>query len=227
MFENVKSTAVYCLGSLPWNGSISKIASWAKFSRWTVSRRLFCDFTGDIPREMYFEELVRKEDLTNRPSTFLEFGVFRGESISWWSRNLKHPKTRLVGFDSFAGLPEDWTEAKPAGTFSTAGQLPRIDDNRVSFHKGVFQATLHPFLASFRREEKMIVHLDADLYSSTVFVLMSLGPILKAGDILMFDEFSDPRHEFRAFSDFLDTFTFSFDVAARTKSLNKVSFRLC
>src|SRR5690242_17969995 len=31
---------------------------------------------------------------------YLEFGVFRGESIAYWSGLLKHPESRLDGFDS-------------------------------------------------------------------------------------------------------------------------------
>lgn len=48
--------------------------------------------------------------------------------------------------------------------------------------------------------------LDADLYSSTSFVLSSLAPYLHEGDILFFDEFSIPTHEFRAFYEFRTIF---------------------
>ena len=41
--------------------------------------------------------------------------------------------------------------------------------------------------------------MDADLYSSTLYVLTMLAPYLKAGDIVMFDEFTVPRHEYLAF----------------------------
>ncbi len=39
---------------------------------------------------------------------YLEFGVFRGETLRAWSRLNSNPGSRLFGFDSFEGLPEDW-----------------------------------------------------------------------------------------------------------------------
>jgi hypothetical protein len=47
-----------------------------------------------------------------------------------------------------------------------------------------------------------IIHLDADLYTATLFVLMQLFPYLKTGDLIFFDEFSVPTHEFKAFDEF-------------------------
>jgi len=42
------------------------------------------------------------------------------------------------------------------------------------------------------------VHLDADLFSSTLFVMLQLGPYMKEGDLFIFDEFHDYMDEFRA-----------------------------
>jgi hypothetical protein len=53
---------------------------------------------------------------------------------------------------------------------------------------------------------RKIIHLDADLFTSTLFVLTSLGSSLKKGDILIFDEFNVPNHEFFAFKIFSDSF---------------------
>jgi hypothetical protein len=57
-----------------------------------------------------------------------------------------------------------------------------------------------------------VVHLDADLYSSTLFALTSLASRLKPGDILLFDEFAVPLHEYRAFMDFLSAYRFDYEV---------------
>jgi hypothetical protein len=52
----------------------------------------------------------------------------------------------------------------------------------------------------------MVVHLDADLFSSAHFVLTSIARYLKEGDIIIFDEFNVPNHEFFAYKCFSDSF---------------------
>jgi O-methyltransferase len=61
---------------------------------------------------------------------YLEFGVWKGYSIRCWSRLLKHPQSMLHGFDSFEDLPENWTAFYREGSFSEAGQIPEVSDNR-------------------------------------------------------------------------------------------------
>ena len=53
---------------------------------------------------------------------------------------------------------------------------------------------------------KKIIHLDADLFSSTLYALTSMAPIIKPGDILLFDEFNVPNHEFFAFKVFSESY---------------------
>lgn len=60
-----------------------------------------------------------------------------------WSKLLRNPASTLHGFDSFLGLPHDWTlEGHERGYFSTEGQVPEIDDPRVRFFVGWFEETL-------------------------------------------------------------------------------------
>ncbi len=112
-----------------------------------------------------------RDTLSDGPITYLEFGVFRGDSIRRMSKLFTHPDSRFVGFDSFEGLPEDWGANRPQGHFTTEGQIPLIPDSRVSFVKGYFQNTLPGFLATPRRNVPTLIHFDADLYSSTLFLL--------------------------------------------------------
>jgi hypothetical protein len=139
------------------------------------------------------------------PITYLEFGVADGGTFAWWLKKITHPAAKFYGFDTFQGLPEDWGIHKK-GSFSNEGQIPTFDDDRYQLYKGLFQETLQPFLKDFANDQPKLILLDADLYSSTLFVLTTLAPLLKNGDILVFDEFNSPRHEFRAFTDFKNAY---------------------
>lgn len=134
---------------------------------------------------------------------YLEFGVHRGESIARWSELLPGTGCRFVGFDSFEGLPEDWTVVDRKGTFSTGGAAPALRDPRVSFVKGWFDATLPAFVMP--PHERLVLHFDADLYSSTRTALQAMEPHMSVGTYLLFDEFADRNHELRAFDEFWAT----------------------
>ena len=73
------------------------------------------------------------------------------------------------------------------------------------------------------------MHLDADLFSSTHFVLGSLAPYLKAGDVLIFDEFTrvtDATHEFRAFHDFVSAYGMTFSVMGASGGYAQVAMQV-
>ncbi len=151
-----------------------------------------------------YKYLFEMEKL-DRPIDYLEFGVYGGKSFQWWAEANRDAASRFVGFDTFSGLPEDWNLFKK-GEMSVDGSVPETDDRRCSFEVGLFQDTLPGFLKKLERRNRLVIHMDADLYSSTLFVLTSLAPILQKGDIILFDEFNIPLHEFRAFTDFIESY---------------------
>lgn len=159
---------------------------------------------------------------------YLEFGVFKGESILTWADTLnQNPDSRFVGFDTFTGLPEDWTKSTPKGTFDVDGQVPQTTDARVSFVPGLFQTTLEPFVEHrFVKDVPTVVHIDCDLYSATLFVLSSLHRVLPKGAYVIFDDFYSMNHEFRAFMDFARAFNCPWAPIASTTSCNVVAIRL-
>lgn len=170
-------------------------------------------------RELLYAALA--ERIGGERILYLEFGVWQGASLRVWSRLLQNPLASLHGFDSFQGLPEDWDTTRPKGTFSV--QLPpRFDDQRIALHVGLFEDTLPDFILP--EHERLVLHLDADLYSSTIYVLRHLGDAIRPGTILIFDEFCDRLHELRAFNEFLDAARMRFAFLGGTRNLEQVAF---
>jgi hypothetical protein len=108
------------------------------------------------------------------PIVYLEFGVASGASIRAISALFRNPLSRFIGFDSFVGLPEAWLMHEP-GAFSTGGIPPRVDDDRVEFVPGWFQNTVPARLTALGKPTvPVLIHYDADLYSSTTFLLSTV-----------------------------------------------------
>jgi methyltransferase family protein len=168
---------------------------------------------------------VAAENIRDANVLYLEFGVYQGASMRWWSAVLKNPGSHLHGFDSFEGLPEafDDTGGKyTRGWFSTGGQLPQIDDPRVTFFKGWFSETLPGY--SLPDHEVLFINIDADLYSSTVDVLHALRPHIRPGTYLYMDDMSRPDHEPRALEEFMRESGLRFRPLAADVTLNNVLF---
>lgn len=156
--------------------------------------------------------------VTGRRVLYLEFGVWRGDSMRAWMQLLADDAT-LHGFDSFEGLPESFNQLD-IGTFATGGRVPDLGDPRVTLFNGWFEQTL----ADYRPpdHEALIVNMDADLYSSTIFVLRSLP--IRPGTLILFDEFHIGEHEPRAFHDLMGETGLRFRVLAADRSLTHVLF---
>jgi len=146
----------------------------------------------------------------SEPVDYLEFGVFKGASLRQWVQLSKDPRSWFFGFGSFEGLPEKWEFASGGpvdkGFFSTGAQLPDIDDARIAYVKGFFQHSLRPFLKDFERRNQLVLHLDADLFTSTLFVLSTMDEFIVAGTLIISDEFGNVNDEFRAWTDYSKSF---------------------
>jgi O-methyltransferase len=141
---------------------------------------------------------------------FFEFGVLWGQIIKRWCENNKNSKSLFWGFDTFEGLPEDWGSVKK-GSFSAQGKLPDIiNDKRVDFLVGLIQDTLPVFLKQYNDTGvRKIIHIDVDLYNASLFTLIHFAPLLKAGDLIIFDDFftlTKADHEYRALLDFISLY---------------------
>ena len=139
---------------------------------------------------------------------WLEFGVASGNTINYIS---KFTDKYVFGFDSFEGLPEKWRDGFDKGAFSRSGNLPQVNRN-VKLIKGWFNETLPLFVNNFKNSKKnkiSFIHLDADLYSSTKYILDTLKDYIDTDCIVVFDElvnypgFDGDKGELKAFYEFI------------------------
>ncbi|MBS0642593.1 MAG: class I SAM-dependent methyltransferase [Proteobacteria bacterium] len=117
------------------------------------------------------------------PGLYLEFGVASGRTINHIAQQVRET---VHGFDSFAGLPEEWRSGYGKGAFSQA-RIPKVKDN-VALHVGLFHETLPGFLQG-NAEQVAFLHVDCDLYSSTKIIFDGLGDRIVHGTVIVFDEY--------------------------------------
>ncbi len=126
-----------------------------------------------------------KENDKNMESYYIEFGVYSGTSINFFSKKLDGKK--IYGFDSFEGLKEDWLGTSvPKGTFNLNKKIPKLENNVVPI-SGWIQDTLPVFLKE-KKPKINFVHVDVDTYETSKFILESIKPHLMNGSIILFDE---------------------------------------
>ena len=160
---------------------------------------------------------IASQEFLETPVHYFEFGVFRGNTFKY-AQSVFHLGSEFYGFDSFKGLPEEWrvsmpyhrkhkaenyqpTKGESFNNFNLNGKSP--DPGRGTFVKGLFQETLEPFLEKFKRRYPLVILIDCDLYSSTLYLLTRLHSCMRKGDILIFDELGDKLNEFKAFNDYI------------------------
>lgn len=202
---------------------LTAIAYWTRFSRWCTMHPIPQPTAG---KEELYESVIKQERLNHGPITYLEFGVYLGASLKWWLASIFSPDSQFVGFDTFTGLPERWRATEPKGWFDAQGKVPDILDQRCRFEVGTFQDTLPSFTKRANLAGRLVVNLDADMFTSTLFVLTTLAPHLKSGDILLFDEFSCPLDEYRAFEEFVRSFRVQYRVVGAQYGYTRVCITL-
>lgn len=175
-------------------------------------------------RNNMYAWVIEKENLTE-PINYIEFGVAAGHSFKWWLQQNTHANSKFYGFDTFDGLPEDWGPFKK-GSFSNNNILPEINDTRGKFFKGLFQQTVPTFLQELDNTKRNVLMMDADLYSATLYALTSMAPYLKKGDIIFFDEFVVPTHEFKAFVDFTQSYYINLQLIAAANNYYFTAFKV-
>tara|TARA_Y100001935_G_C17139254_1_gene424652 strand:+ start:83 stop:787 length:705 start_codon:yes stop_codon:yes gene_type:complete len=146
---------------------------------------------------------------------YLEFGVFKGESINLFGKFLKQHNLKIYGFDSFEGLEEEWNmnDYNPIGRFSLNKKKPKVLEN-VNLIVGKVQDTLDEFLKGKKNKKIIFAHLDMDTYTPTKYTLNKIKPYLQSGSVILFDEFYGfpnwKQHEFKAFTEIFEKKEFKY-----------------
>jgi O-methyltransferase len=158
------------------------------------------------------------------PMTYFEFGCHSGRTFSTVINAFDYFKiknAKFFAFDSFSGLPK--TDNKidgifKEGTFNTSlNNFKKILRKRTYFNtddlnifEGYYQNTLTTTLQG-KLPKIGIVHIDVDLYSSTVVLLEFIKPLLVVGSVIIFDDWfcfppNGEKGEMRAFHEFCNRY---------------------
>lgn len=149
---------------------------------------------------------------TNENDLWLEFGVYTGTTINFISE--LNPKNTIFGFDSFYGLPENWRPGMDKGSFNTNGDFPNVNENVVII-PGWFEDSIPKFLEENSNKNISFLHIDCDLYSSTIDILFGCHERIVSGTVICFDEFFNypvwEDHEYKAWNEYCNTYDIRYD----------------
>ena len=152
----------------------------------------------------------------------LEFGVYSGNTIREIRRLLDTNGIveTVYGFDSFQGLPEDWSGyVITKETFDMGGKIPRVGPN-IKLIPGFFDLSIPAWLEEDDSHDRIIsfLHIDSDLYSSAKCIFDNIGHNLTSGSLVLFDEYFNypnwQNHEHLAFSEFCEATKVNFEYLA-------------
>lgn len=126
------------------------------------------------------------------------------------------PNCTIHGFDSFFGLPKEWSgNDQDQGYFNLNGKPPIVEKN-VKLWEGDFSNSIPKFKSLNSHIQKIdLLIIDCDIYESTNIVLSELNELIKTDTVIVFDEyFGYPNwrnHEYKAFIEFSQDYGKSYE----------------
>lgn len=134
---------------------------------------------------------------------FAEVGVYRGGSAVIISEVKKGKKFHL--FDTFEGLPDNEKIDSLVGDNSMVSNLDEVKSKlkrykNVYFYKGLFPKTGN----KIKKDKFAFVHLDVDLYRSTINSLKFFYPKMSKGGIILSHDYPFMPGVKRAFDEFFE-----------------------
>lgn len=156
----------------------------------------------------------------------MEFGVATGRTLNHFARLMPH--RYIHGFDSFNGLPEDWTSRMPQGFFKRSA-LPRVAWNSY-LYVGWFNETIPQWKLKYVDTPILLLHIDCDLYFSTRTVLTELRKNIVPGTVIIFDEYMNypgwQQDEYRAWQEFVAENKVKYEYIGRVSRHQQVAVRV-
>ncbi len=143
--------------------------------------------------------VIRTKDI---PGDILEFGSYKGGTGILMGLLLKElgSDKKIHLFDSFEGLPDpDTTKDKGyrKGQFRSNYDKLQAEVEQygltdiITLHRGWFSDTVEPFIAANNSPKVSILHLDCDLYTSTMDCFPQTYPLISEGGAIILDDFND------------------------------------
>ena len=184
------------------------------------------NFTCDYDLHEWIATTQLDPDLLSR-GTVLEFGVATGRTLNQFAHWL--PYKPVHGFDGFVGLPEDWTSRMRKGFFARSN-LPQVRKN-CQLWVGWFDQTLPKFKEKIQLYRPIaLLHVDCDLYSSTVTILNNLKDNIVPGTVIVFDEYLNypgwHMDEYRAWQEHVKAWGRSYEYIGRVGRHQQVAVRV-
>ncbi len=173
-------------------------------------------------------QAFRKVQSWNIAGDYLEFGVFKGQSIVYaFEEKLKvfgkNGQMKLFAFDSFSGI-RGTTDLELVGPFRDGDysasyqefcdflKQKNVPQDSVITKIGNLQDTLtREFQEVFELQSQIsaVVHIDVDVYEPSLIALNFVKPMLRNGSIILFDDWYafglDPnKGQVKALNEFLE-----------------------
>ncbi|MEN8108253.1 MAG: TylF/MycF/NovP-related O-methyltransferase [Pseudomonadota bacterium] len=154
-------------------------------------------------RQLFFYNAFKALAFNRINGDYAEFGCHKGKTFALaWQESRRHGhKAKLWAFDSFAGLPEQATDADQHPAWK-AGKLKTTEQKFHAICKkhgipvtnyhvvpGFYATSLKTLTIDDNPTSIALAYIDCDLYSSTRDVLGFLMPRLKHGMIIAFDDY--------------------------------------
>lgn len=156
-----------------------------------------------VGRFLNMKAIVEEIKINSVPGDFVEFGTWQGNSLIYFARllNPDYQDRKLVGIDSFEGLPHDST-IWGKGLFSNTElnfvmdnvikySPPNLDPKNLLLIKGWFSDEAVRMELQTNVKNVALVHFDADLRSSTETALRLIEPYLLNRNKPMYFLFDD------------------------------------